>query len=178
MAEAKPPGRPKKRSPVPIDFPGKRKHGTVSGYTAGCGCEPCTAAMREYQREKKRRNREKKAEEIPHGYSGYINYDCRCDICKLARREYALSTNYGITLEQYDRMLEAQNHLCAVCGRPPNGTPLHVDHDHQTGVVRGLLCYQCNTVLGLIDDDPHWHLERMIGYIDHPPAATVLGGEV
>lgn len=69
---------------------------------------------------------------------------------------------YGIDIETYDRMLAEQGGGCAICGATSPGRRantgrvserFHVDHDHQTGVVRGLLCHQCNMVLGFVDDD-------------------------
>lgn len=61
----------------------------------------------------------------------------------------------------YDAMLAAQGGVCAICGRPetrpaPNGQPsrLHVDHNHSTGLVRGLLCNNCNQAIGKMGDDP------------------------
>ena len=62
---------------------------------------------------------------------------------------------YGLAKGDYEQMLEAQGGLCAICGQPPgSGRRLDVDHDHQTGTVRGLLCSACNTGLGLFRDDP------------------------
>lgn len=63
----------------------------------------------------------------------------------------ALKNLYGITLEQWDRMLIRQGGLCAICEKP---TPdLHVDHCHDSGNVRALLCHKCNRGLGLFEDD-------------------------
>jgi DNA-binding transcriptional MerR regulator len=61
-------------------------------------------------------------------------------------RSYALKRKYGITLEQYQQLLEKQNECCAVCERPAKDFPtsLAVDHDHKTGRIRGLLCTHCN----------------------------------
>jgi 5-methylcytosine-specific restriction endonuclease McrA len=57
-------------------------------------------------------------------------------------REGHLKRTFGITLEDFEAMLGAQGGGCAICGRvAPEGTSLHVDHDHETGVVRGLLCF-------------------------------------
>lgn len=63
----------------------------------------------------------------------------------------------GTDLDTYDLMVETQAGLCAICRRPPrsNGRDrLAIDHDHATGVFRGLLCDQCNMAIGLLDDDP------------------------
>jgi hypothetical protein len=73
----------------------------------------------------------------------------------IANRKSHLKRKYGLTVEQYDQMLEAQGRSCAICGRPqPTWTSLHVDHDHETGRVRGLLCFRCNNAIGDLDDSP------------------------
>jgi hypothetical protein len=70
-------------------------------------------------------------------------------------RDANLKALYGIRLVEYERILERQAGVCAICGRPPRGTrPLDVDHDHRTGRVRGLLCGNCNRAVGLLDEDP------------------------
>lgn len=59
---------------------------------------------------------------------------------------------YGLTLEEYDRMLETQGGGCGICGGTnPDGRRLHVDHDHKTGKVRGLLCINCNYLIGRME---------------------------
>ena len=70
----------------------------------------------------------------------------------------------GLTPKQYDRMLEEQGGVCAVCHQPETRrrpwsnneeiNPLAVDHDHETGQVRALLCSHCNTSLGKLNEDP------------------------
>ncbi len=73
-----------------------------------------------------------------------------------ARREARLRNRYGIGAADYDRMLTEQGGVCAVCGQPPTkrNTRAHwdgklcIDHDHDTGQVRGLLCNDCNLVVG------------------------------
>ncbi len=77
---------------------------------------------------------------------------------------------YHLTRDQYHAMLVAQAGLCAVCGQLPQGKGvagrLCVDHDHRTGVVRALLCHQCNKAIGSLRDDPillmkaAWYLDK------------------
>ena len=74
---------------------------------------------------------------------------------KVADRRSHLKRKYGMTIEQYDAMLEAQGGGCFICGRPPReDISLHVDHDHSTGKVRGILCFCCNNALADFQDDP------------------------
>jgi len=72
-------------------------------------------------------------------------------------RKYCLMQNYNITEEQYDEMLKAQNGCCAICGTDkPTGKwkVFAVDHNHETGEVRELLCNECNRGIGLLKDSP------------------------
>lgn len=66
-----------------------------------------------------------------------------------------LRIKYGLTPIQYDAMMIAQNHRCAICGKTPqeNGKYLTIDHCHKTKKVRGLLCYRCNTGLASFKDE-------------------------
>jgi hypothetical protein len=66
-------------------------------------------------------------------------------------RTYHLKRRYGITAEDADAMLLAQGGACAICTAAP---AVHVDHDHETGAVRALLCFNCNGGLGQFKDDP------------------------
>lgn len=62
---------------------------------------------------------------------------------------------YGLTPEEYDQMVAAQGGLCASCGDPPTaGDKLCVDHCHDTGRIRGLLCRSCNLGIGYFRNDP------------------------
>jgi hypothetical protein len=68
------------------------------------------------------------------------------------RRRARMRDEYGISLDDVDRMLRLQCGRCAVCGGEL--TTLDVDHDHATGVVRDLLCHPCNTGLGFFRESP------------------------
>lgn len=63
-----------------------------------------------------------------------------------------LMYTYGISLADYNRLLTSQNNSCAICGKPPLKRKLAVDHNHASQRVRGLLCFRCNTLLGLAYD--------------------------
>lgn len=65
-----------------------------------------------------------------------------------------LRRNYGISLERYNAILEAQGFKCSMCPTPhTDDNKLHVDHCHDTGRVRGLLCMSCNTGIGKLNHD-------------------------
>ena len=64
-------------------------------------------------------------------------------------RHYHLMRRYGIGADEFDELVRKQGGVCAICGRPD---PEHVDHDHDTGAVRGILCFNCNGGLGQFRD--------------------------
>lgn len=68
-------------------------------------------------------------------------------------RDRKLKKQFGITLEQYDLMLEKQNGLCAICSEPPTDKKaLAVDHNHVSGKIRSLLCMRCNLAIGMFEE--------------------------
>lgn len=71
---------------------------------------------------------------------------------------------YGLTEEEFLSMLEQQNYLCAICETRPDQRELAIDHCHETGKVRGLLCMNCNTALGKFKDDVAL-LQKAISYL-------------
>lgn len=94
------------------------------------------------------------------------------DTCKdkgLADNYY--SNNYGVGLLQVEQILKNQNNLCAICGEEGFKmnehikSPLNLDHCHETGKVRGLLCHNCNRALGLLKDNKE-RLNRAILYLE------------
>ena len=73
--------------------------------------------------------------------------------------------HYGLTLEEYERMVAANKGKCEVCCRPDaKGRRLSVDHNHKTGKIRGVLCRNCNSALGMLADDPECFL-RAAAYL-------------
>ncbi len=84
-------------------------------------------------------------------------------------RNYHLRRRYGITAEHFDQMFAEQGGLCAICRDAPAE---HVDHDHRTGRVRGLLCFNCNGALGQFRDRADLML-RAFAYLGRDLKTTV-----
>ena len=80
-------------------------------------------------------------------------------------RNSGLKHRFGIDSEDYFNMLEEQNGVCAICRQKPEGKYLHVDHNHETGEIRGLLCKTCNHGLGNFKDNKTY-LKNAIEYLD------------
>jgi hypothetical protein len=77
----------------------------------------------------------------------------------------SLKKLYGITLDERNAMIEAQENCCALCNTTlKGGRDIHVDHDHETGEVRSILCHLCNVGLGAFRDDPNI-LIRALSYL-------------
>jgi len=71
----------------------------------------------------------------------------------------------GVTQHMYDQMYEAQQGCCALCGEPEEKFAwLCIDHDHENGKIRGLLCPNCNRGLGLLQDNPQL-LQKAAAYV-------------
>lgn len=82
------------------------------------------------------------------------NYDKNDPRRKISIRKYQAKKLYGLNWDQYVYMWEQQNHKCKICNTeiPLIGKVTCIDHDHQTGIVRGLLCMKCNNKLGVVED--------------------------
>lgn len=88
-----------------------------------------------------------------------------------AKREWHLHKKYGISELEYAKLLVAQDGVCAICERPETQKAksgkvrqLCVDHDHETGEIRGLLCCRCNRAIGQLGDT-HEQVSRVLNYL-------------
>jgi nitrate/TMAO reductase-like tetraheme cytochrome c subunit len=86
-------------------------------------------------------------------------------------KDKELKKKFGISFNDYQKLLENQSGVCAICHRSETYTKagkikaLSVDHNHITGKIRELLCSPCNVVLGLVEEDPS-RLEALIAYLE------------
>lgn len=96
------------------------------------------------------------------------------------RNYESMFTKYGLRPEDFERMLEEQGGVCAICDQPETARSqwgsqparLCIDHDHQTGANRGLLCRKCNRALGLLGDSIEG-LARALAYLQRTREVTV-----
>lgn len=139
----------------------KFEHTKVKGFIP----KRCASCQRAFGNDRMRRWREDHPEQALAAYQ-------RSNAKRLAdpehrrrKREAQIFRTYGITANELAEMVEQQNGRCAICHKLPTGRAnggaypdrlpsLHVDHNHETGARRGLLCSNCNTMLGLAGDDP------------------------
>jgi hypothetical protein len=102
---------------------------------------------------------------------GYVT-DCKS--CRSARQRVDyLMKKYGLTPEDFGAMMKAQGGMCAICKTAPGA---HIDHDHSTGKIRGILCINCNQGIGKLLDDIAT-LESAIQYLRGHETPAELGTE-
>ena len=95
-------------------------------------------------------------------------YEANKEELKLKFRERKLRNRYGLTPDDYKTMLLAQDYKCMICAKTSEKN-LDVDHCHETGKVRELLCNNCNRGIGYLQDDP-LILENALAYLKrHKP---------
>jgi hypothetical protein len=118
--------------------------------------------------EDRKRHADNRTREVEHSRAYYAKN--RITLLEERRKKYAtdptyrtkvrdreIKSRYGMTADDFTAMLDEQGGRCAICGTPSagpraKGRRLHIDHDHGSGEVRGLLCTSCNTAIGMMDD--------------------------
>ena len=98
----------------------------------------------------------------------FCSGECRSSARRRSLRERRLKVKFNLSLADYNGLLAQQNQVCAICRKSNNrNEALAVDHDHNTGKVRGLLCARCNyNILGHAEDDPEL-LRRAASYLEN-----------
>lgn len=92
-----------------------------------------------------------------------------CKTCTAKRtREWALKRNFNITEEEYQKIFQHQQGVCALCKRPPKKSKLAVDHRHGDGLLRSLLCWKCNNAIGSFRENIPL-MEAVIRYLSLAP---------
>lgn len=130
-----------------VDVDNPHKCGSVDFYRQKIGraCVPCSAAAGKAYRAK-----------YPERAKAISKQQDLRRVADGRSLEKHLRLKYGMTIAQRDEMFEAQGSCCAICrtDKPPGKNSWHIDHDHDTGAVRGILCGNCNTGIGMLADDP------------------------
>lgn len=127
-------------------------------------CNSCGLEHEQSGREIQNNNKPMSCQNFkPHNWSG------------LERADNIMRKQYGISLEQFNELLEIQDNGCAICKKPLDSLrrKMNIDHDHETNQVRGLLCTGCNTGLGHLGDNIEG-LKRAILYLENPPFKNAL----
>ncbi len=88
-------------------------------------------------------------------------------ISKRTYRKWQLKSRFGISIEQYEEMLDRQERKCAICGMEQKGEKsLAVDHNHLTGKVRELLCAGCNFIVGVTEKNDKLWMSKVVEYLE------------
>lgn len=145
--------------------------------TDSAGKRRCRICARARQRAYSERNREKERQRHHDLYWGNEEYrqkqlengrkrqaEYRALKTFEERKNERLMRRYNLTLEDYQGWVDEQRGHCAICNKVPVKSKLVIDHDHDTGTLRGLLCTKCNTGLGKFDDDFQL-LEKALTYL-------------
>ena len=122
---------------------------------------PAVRKQRDRKTDEEKRSSSRKASQTwikkhPDRYRDNYTRQNRNPLTKQRKKEYRLLKKYGLTQADWEDMFKKQGSCCAACQTNVPGSPLgwHVDHNHLTGKVRGILCHHCNTILGRVKDNP------------------------
>lgn len=91
----------------------------------------------------------------------------------MSERDAYLKKMYGVSEAEWEQVYDAQGRVCAICKAPQKSRRHHTDHDHKTGLFRGILCFQDNNMLRVKRTSAL--LRAAADYLDEPPAVTAIG---
>lgn len=162
-----------------------RKEKPISMFSAGGSYNYCNPCRVQYNREWRQRNPARSREANRRRNAAAKDRRTRLG---LSAADEARIKRYGVTLDDYQLILDRQGGLCAICRQPPKHRKnrhgrLDVDHCHVTGKVRGLLCNRCNVAIGLLFDSPLLAASASVYLMDEPhcgngPEGAVLVDDV
>lgn len=144
--------------------PDHRRYSLHYCYKLGCRCFHCTESHRQYYRRSRTETLKRQTEYAKLNAVAIRQY--KKDWFQQNKKSLRLDSVrrlYGLTREEYLHIHQKQHGKCAICARIPSKT-LCVDHCHETKVVRGLLCNQCNSAIGLLGNNVV-RLQRAIKYL-------------
>jgi Recombination endonuclease VII len=141
------------------EFPNPARNGPDRKFcSAQCKGKWWAEQRKQQRREVPPRPCKKCGNPVAHRMGIPVCADCRTDgRSRPYKRSVHVKSNYGLTKAEYDRLLAQQRGRCAVCrAKKPGGGrgDWRVDHDHVTGQIRGLLCNNCNSGIGFLQEDP------------------------
>lgn len=96
---------------------------------------------------------------------------------KQAAREALLQLRFNSSTDDYDNILEEQGGKCPICEKRPGDKRFPMDHDHKTGLIRGIPCLNCNLIFIGKNRDPAKY-RRAAEYLENPPARRVIGDRI
>jgi len=97
------------------------------------------------------------------------------DVDLRLQRVFYVDASFIFNLYKYRKLLKFQKGGCAICKVKPQGVSLAVDHNHDTGLLRGLLCFRCNRAYGLFHDNNVERLRAAADYLETPPFVKLFG---
>lgn len=149
-------------------------HGTVNAYkNLGCRCDACRSAHAANNRARYKLNPEVGRTRSRRHRERHLEKERARELAAYGRRREQWREGYrrrkfGLEPGEFDEMLRTQMGCCAIClTDAPNGKGWCVDHDHETGRVRGILCHSCNVALGHLGDDPN-RVRAALAYLEGP----------
>lgn len=110
--------------------------------------------------------------------SKYCSNSCSKKEHAIQARTRLLLQLYGLALSEFEQLLASQNFKCAICGIVLDKGKAAVDHDHKTGITRGILCWWCNHKLLPAAKDQPSLLRAAADYVENPPAVKLLGERI
>ena len=136
------------------------KNGRFKGYLRTCGNEECLHKSRHEQNLGKRFEEKRICKICGNEFISHCPKKYTCQECIKTKRDNTLYRRYGISPNEYEKLIESNDGLCPICNERK---AFVVDHDHKTGDIRGVICNKCNLGLHYIENEKL--VEAMVNYL-------------